>query len=224
MTYILSCQKCHLPFDAATALWCGCPSGTASLVCEKCGACFCNALASYRRKAWTEAPRDLRESPHRFRMQTHPPSRDADVPSAGRRPVVLIVDDDEAMRAFAACVIESLGYRVILCDDPHKGLDMAGADYVDVILTDALMPKMDGREMCRLIKQWHPQKKVIVMTSLYRGRIYRAEALARFGADEYLTKPLDLEKLAKVLAALTETHNAANVAVPSPAMAAKSSA
>src|SRR5258706_4701246 len=202
MGYMLTCHKCRFPFDAATASWCGCPSATASLVCGKCGACFCNALASYRRKAWTEAPGELRESPHRFRLQTQPPSRNAEVPSPSKRPVVLIVDDDEAMRAFAACVIENLGYRVILSNDPYKGLDMAGAEYVDVILTDALMPKMDGREMCRLIKQWHPRKKVVVMSSLYRSRLYRAEALERFGADEFLTKPLDFERLAKILAEL----------------------
>ena len=68
MTWILKCHKCDWPFDASAAVWCACESATASLVCVKCGACFCNAPAPYRRKAWSEAPRELRENICRFRI------------------------------------------------------------------------------------------------------------------------------------------------------------
>ena len=200
MTYVLRCHKCNSPFDACAATWCACDSGTASLMCAKCGACFCNAPSPYRRKAWSEAPRELRESTRRFRV----PARRPPILGAPRtrKPVVLIVDDDESIRSLVACVIESLGYRTIVCEDALQALDLAAPDYVDVVLTDALMPKLDGRELCRLLKKRHgPEKKVIVMTSLYRKRLFRNEAMNQFGADEYLTKPLDFDRLATILAA-----------------------
>lgn len=201
MTYILKCHKCGSPFDGSASRWCVCDSATASLVCAKCGACFCNAPAPYRRKAWSEAPRELRESTNRFRI----PARRTNPSPAARRtrkPVVLIVDDDESIRSLVACVVESFGYRTIVCEDALQALDLAAPDYVDVVLTDALMPKLDGRELCRLLKKRHgPKKKVIVMTSLYRNRLFRNEAMSQFGADEYLTKPLDFDRLARILEA-----------------------
>lgn len=203
MIYMLSCHKCRFLFDAALASWCNCPSATASLRCAKCGACFCSAPAPYRRKAWTEAPRELRESPRRFRMPAEPAVAPV-TKLTGRRPTVVIVDDDEAMRSFVACVIENLGYHTIVCGDPHEALDVVASGTVDVVLTDALMPKMDGRELCRLIKQRHSlATKVIVMTSLYRNRLFRNEAIDHFGADEFMTKPLDFDRLGRILAELT---------------------
>ena len=149
---------------------------------------------------WSDATREYRENPRRFRMHPDGALAAADMPRGGRRPVVLIVDDDEAMRSLVACVVEAIGYRTIVSADAHKALDLAGSEYVDVILTDALMPKMDGRELCRLIKDWHgPKKKVIIMTSLYRQRKFRAEAMDTFGADEFLTKPLDFDRLGNIL-------------------------
>jgi CheY-like chemotaxis protein len=183
------------------APWCACDSVVASLVCAQCGACFCNAPLPYRRKAWSEAPRELRESRRRFRIPGLRTNAHSGAPRI-RKPVVLIVDDDESLRSLAACVIENLGYRTIVCEDPLQALDLAAPEYVDIVLTDALMPKLDGRELCRLLKKRHgPEKKVIIMTSLYRKRLFRNEAMNQFGADEYLTKPLDFDRLARILEA-----------------------
>ena len=68
-------------------------------------------------------------------------------------------------------------------------------------LADALMPKMDGREMCRRIKE-DPETagiKVVVMTSVYVHPKYRTEGVRVYQADEYLTKPLDLSQLSAFL-------------------------
>jgi CheY-like chemotaxis protein len=205
MTYMLKCHKCKLSFDALRATWCSCFSATASLVCPKCGACFCKAPAPYRHEAWGNAPRRLRESPQRFRV---PVARvDLAVPHADasdhRGPIVLVVDDDESMRSLVACVIEHLGYRTLSAGDPIEGLALAAAENVELILTDALMPKMDGREMCRRIKErFGSKKKVVVMTSVYRSRQAHNEAIDSFGADDFITKPLDFAHLAKIVTQL----------------------
>jgi CheY-like chemotaxis protein len=205
MTYILRCHKCETKFDAMTAEWCDCFSTTASLVCARCGACFCSAPAPYRRAAWESAPRELRESPHRFRVQVA--RVDCITPHAHaddhRGPIVLVVDDDESMRSLVACVIEHLGYRTLATGDPLEGLTLAAAENVALVLTDALMPKMDGREMCRRIKErFGSRKRVIVMTSVYKSRRSRAEAMDAFGADDFITKPLDFAQLARMVTQL----------------------
>jgi CheY-like chemotaxis protein len=205
MIYMLRCHKCKMPFDAMQAKWCACFSATASLICANCGECFCHAPAPYRHETWEKAPRSLRENPERFRV---PVARvDLVVPHAetadDRGPIVLVVDDDESMRSLVACVIEHLGYRTLCAADPIEGLALAAAQNVDLILTDALMPKMDGREMCRRIKErFGSKKKVVVMTSVYRSRQAHNEAIDNFGADDFITKPLDFAQLAKIVTEL----------------------
>src|SRR5216683_2759866 len=69
----------------------------------------------------------------------------------------------------------------------------------DIVITDALMPKIDGRELCRLIKRVDPSIKVVVMSGLYTKSHYRVEAMHQFQADEYLAKPINFERLRNVL-------------------------
>ena len=69
----------------------------------------------------------------------------------------------------------------------------------DIVITDALMPKVDGRQLCRLIKNIDPSIKVVVMSGLYTKSHYRVEAMHQFQADEYLAKPINFERLRNVL-------------------------
>jgi CheY-like chemotaxis protein len=101
----------------------------------------------------------------------------------------------------AAEAAARLGFGVIEAPDGVEGKNLAKEYRPDVILTDALMPRLEGREMCRRLKA-DPETqdiKIIVMTSLYKGQRYRSEAMSEFGADGYLGKPIDPELLAKTL-------------------------
>jgi len=157
----------------------------------------------YKRRFWSNAPMQLRQDIRRFHVQlkTEVLASAHSYPPHTRRPVVLIVDDDESMKSLVACYVQQLGYRTLTASDPIEGLDVIDTRHVDLVITDALMPKMDGREMCRRIKSTRDGalKKVIVMTSLYKTRTYETEAIHRFGADALLKKPLDLKALAKLL-------------------------
>jgi YesN/AraC family two-component response regulator len=73
----------------------------------------------------------------------------------------------------------------------------------DIVLTDALMPKIDGRQLCRLIKTSDASIKVVIMTALYKSSRYRTEAMNTFHADEYLAKPIDFAHLRQVLGNLS---------------------
>jgi CheY-like chemotaxis protein len=203
------CFYCYTKFDIENVKWCDCIRPLRTLVCSNCRRCFCTTPLPYKRDFWEVAPRALRESHQRF-------SHDA-AASAPRQtmdtatPTVLVVDDDEAIRSLTACRVRELGYRVVTTGDPHHALMVARTHEVSVVLTDALMPHMDGRELCLRIKETEEgaSKKVIVMTSLYTARRYADEAVLKYHADGYLAKPIDFATLGGLLARLAPLPQAA---------------
>ena len=124
--------------------------------------------------------------------------------------MVLVVDDEPNIQQMAVRAVGSLGYGVALARNGEEGLALAAAYKPEVVLTVAMMPKIDGREMCRQIKE-RPENagtKVVIMTSLYTAARYRSEAYKDFHADEYLSKPLDFQQLQAVLRKLLDRPGA----------------
>jgi CheY-like chemotaxis protein len=199
-SYYVDCASCGTSFNALSVPWCSCLATERTLVCSGCGKCFCQAPRAYRQKFWSEAPPTLWEAKlkehHRPAEQpSNPP------PESVRRPLLLVVDDEPGIRRMAAKAAERLGFGVIEAGDGVEGKNLAKRYRPDAILTDALMPRLEGREMCRRLKTDAETRgiKIIVMTSLYKGQRYRSEAMSEFGADGYLGKPIDPELLAKTL-------------------------
>ena len=116
-----------------------------------------------------------------------------------KRPLVMVVDDDKTMRMILVARISSLGYGAITAPDGAEGLLLSRIYRPELVLTDALMPKMDGREMARLIREKLPSTHIVVMTSVYKSPQHKYEALRNFGADDYLIKPIQSKLLAEVL-------------------------
>ena len=122
-------------------------------------------------------------------------------PELVEHPLVLIVDDEKDIRRVAFAVVTGLGYHAVVASDGEEGIELAARYKPDLILTDAFMPKLDGREMCRRIKT-NPETaaaKVVVITSVYTASRYKYEAYKEFQADDYLSKPLDLSSLRDLL-------------------------
>jgi CheY-like chemotaxis protein len=102
----------------------------------------------------------------------------------------------------ATRVVESHGYSVVLATNGEEGLELARRYQPDLVLTDALMPKLDGREMSRRLKE-DPETasvKVVVMTALYTSAKYKTEGTRVFRVDDYLAKPLAVDDLRALLA------------------------
>ncbi len=204
--YKVLCWKCDFAFDAMTSPWCACDNALRSVICPRCANCSCAAPLPAKRKFWNAAPRALREHANRFRISHRAipatPSAPAPLPAVHGQsaPRVLVVDDEEPMRSLVACYAEQLGYSVTTAEDGEAALTLILTSTFAVVITDALMPKMDGRELCRVTKQSRPEIKTILLTSLYRSSRFKGEARHRFGVDEYLTKPLLFSDLVAVLA------------------------
>jgi CheY-like chemotaxis protein len=196
----LRCPTCAAPIDLSAIEWCHCVSKEPSVICPSCRACFCKVSRSMRGE-WNQALRELLE------RQTAEKFRRALGTTAASSPeglTILIVDDDEEIRLIAEYSVQQMGYRTLSAANAEEALSIVKDSRPDIVLTDALMPKIDGRQLCRLIKALDPSIKVIVMSSLYTSSRYRAEALSAFRADEYLVKPIDFDKLRQVLDKMTQ--------------------
>ena len=200
--YMVVCAQCTQGFDALKTSWCDCLGKEQTLVCPHCFSCFCGASDGYKKDLWTRAPNELtqRRLAHSKQLTTSPSEGFAD-PGELTRPLILVVDDDEAILRLASRFLRRMEWGVMTATDGLEGLASAKEFHPELVLADALMPRLDGREMClRLKKEMGAQApRVVIMTGIYKGRKYEKEAEDRFAADGYLSKPINLEELAKLV-------------------------
>ncbi len=118
---------------------------------------------------------------------------------------VLLVEDEDAVRMFAKRALENKGYTVLEAVNGEMALDVINATdaSIDVIVSDVIMPGMDGYTLVGLVRQELPDIKVILMSG-YTEDVYREE-IGRDGSLHFLGKPFTLKDLAaKVKEALLE--------------------
>ena len=106
---------------------------------------------------------------------------------------ILVVDDDHAHRTMLNALISGWGYAVTLADDGSSAIDRVKESSFDLVLMDVRMVKVSGLEALETIKAYNPAIPVIIMTA-YSSVETAVSALKR-GAHDYLTKPLDFDKL-----------------------------
>ena len=108
---------------------------------------------------------------------------------------ILIVDDEDVVRDFLKCFFENRGYEVAVAGDGAKAFELVAVFKPEVVLLDIQMPGMDGLQALKQIKGVYPQVKVIMVTGV--GAQAKIEEAKRLGADNYITKPLNLACLEK---------------------------
>jgi PAS domain S-box-containing protein len=109
---------------------------------------------------------------------------------------ILIAEDDENSRLMLCAALEARGHVVRAAADGRKALDLALAHPPDLIVSDILMPELDGYGLCRAVRA-HPQLSAtpfVFYTATFTDR--RDEELAyQLGADQFLVKPCEIDKL-----------------------------
>ena len=109
---------------------------------------------------------------------------------------ILIVDDDCSMTRTLSDILRFTGYDTEIAHSGAEALEKLDLSF-DYIISDIKMPDMNGVELCRAIKARQPETPVILMTA-YSADSLIQEGLAA-GVLSILTKPLDIEKLLKLL-------------------------
>jgi len=108
---------------------------------------------------------------------------------------IMIVEDDDISRLILQAAVEQFGHHCLVAEDGAQAWDVSQQSDVDVIISDRLMPHMDGIELCRRIRQSSRQGYTyfIFLTALDDKQQLLGGIEA--GADDYLTKPLHQEEL-----------------------------
>ena len=106
---------------------------------------------------------------------------------------VLIVDDEDTMRAALAESLAAAGYEVTAARNGQEAVELFEQDDYAVVVTDMRMPKMGGMEVLRRIKKISPQTPVIIITAY--GTVKTAVEAMKEGAAEFLMKPFSLDDL-----------------------------
>jgi DNA-binding response OmpR family regulator len=114
--------------------------------------------------------------------------------------------------------LEKAGYRVSVAKDGLAAIEAFNTLKPHLTLIEAMLPKKHGFEVCQELKrtQHGAATPIVIVTSVYKGRKYRTQAVHNYGCDEYLEKPIDPEKLLMTVQRLIGDRSGA----PAPIVAA----
>ena len=110
-----------------------------------------------------------------------------------KKKTILLVDDEPSHRLMLRANLREEGFETEEAADGQEAVDRVGRHFYDLVLMDVRMPVLDGIEALQKIKKISPAIPVIMMTAY--GSIDSAVEALKSGADDYLTKPLDMEEL-----------------------------
>jgi PAS domain S-box-containing protein len=131
------------------------------------------------------------------------PAMQADLPQ-GKGELILVVDDEEAIREITRSTLETFGYRVLTAGDGTEALALYAdrKNVIALVLTDMVMPFMDGPATIRALQRMNPRVKIIAASGLALGM--RTDESAIEGVSMFLNKPYTAEKLLKALAQILQ--------------------
>jgi len=114
--------------------------------------------------------------------------------SAKDKPVILIVEDNDDLRKYISRNLENR-YSITLAENGKMGLDKAHKNIPDLVISDVMMPEMDGMEMCKRLKTDERTDHIPVIMLTVRADSYSKLGGLETGADDYLVKPFDPQEL-----------------------------
>ena len=108
---------------------------------------------------------------------------------------ILVVDDTPANIKLFADLLTSNGYAVTTAVNGEEALAKLAAEKPDLILLDVMIPKIDGIEVCRLLKKDSGTKNIPIIMLTVMGQVKDLERAFAAGADDYLIKPFQFAQL-----------------------------
>ncbi len=116
---------------------------------------------------------------------------------------ILIIDDD-ARNIFAlTATLRAKKFECVSCINANDALDLLNSDIqIDAVLIDMMMPDMDGYEAIPKIKKIEKRKKMPVVAVTAQAMLGDKEKCLAAGADDYISKPIDVDKLLRVLSTI----------------------
>ncbi len=106
---------------------------------------------------------------------------------------ILIIDDEKSQRDILSGYLKKKGYTIFIAISGEDGIKIAKENLIDIILSDFKMPDMTGIEVLEVVKKMNPEISFIMITAF--GTVENAVRAMRLGADDYISKPVDLDEL-----------------------------
>lgn len=116
---------------------------------------------------------------------------------------ILIIDDEESIRASLKGALEDEGFDVLTAEDGESGIIKTSEELPDLILLDIWMPGIDGIETLNRLKRLYPKLPVVIMSG--HGTIEAAVKATKLGAYDFIEKPLSIEKVVLAIGRALET-------------------
>jgi DNA-binding response OmpR family regulator len=111
---------------------------------------------------------------------------------------ILIVDDEPHIRLLLEQNLEDLegeGVEILTAADGQQGLDSIKAEQPDLVFLDVMMPRINGFDVCQIVKQELKMDNTYIVLLTAKGQEYDRQHGEAVGADQYLTKPFDPDAL-----------------------------
>jgi len=132
-------------------------------------------------------------------------ARDTRDRTVGEQPLILVIEDDPAIRLGLRKSLAFDGFRVLDAADGEAGLELAFSSRPDLIVLDIMLPKLNGFEVCRTIRKHDKTTPILILSA----KEQEMDKLIGFdqGADDYITKPFSVRELmARIKAALRRSQ------------------
>ena len=114
---------------------------------------------------------------------------------------ILVVDDDRNTRLLLRAVLQAENYTVFTAENGEDALQVMDREHIDLVVLDVMMPKMDGYEFTRILRQTDNNLPILMVSARQQPADKRQGFLV--GTDDYITKPIDeVEMLLRIKALL----------------------
>jgi len=131
---------------------------------------------------------------------------------------ILIIDYDTQSLDSLTRLVKSQKVQVVTAPDGQAGYEKFRAERPDLVILEAILPKVHGFDLTKKIAQESGgQVPVVIVTGLYKGPQYRHEAIATFGASDYFEKPVDPDRFIDTVRQLMRDDEEIEEALPDPA-------
>jgi len=106
---------------------------------------------------------------------------------------ILIADDDKNTRRLFQAVLEKAGYSVFMAENGQEAMQIIDEEHIDLVVLDIMMPKMDGYEFTKLLREGNESLPVLMVSAKHMREDKKKGFLV--GTDDYMTKPVDEEEM-----------------------------
>ena len=119
-------------------------------------------------------------------------------------PKILVIDDEPLILGSLEALLNKKGYEIHLASTGKEGIKFLDQEGADLVLLDIIMPGMSGKEVFEKIREINPDAKIIITSGYSKQQI--TESLMASGANGFLPKPFNIDKLLGLIKALVEEN------------------